>query len=85
MSRPDDRSPDRRPAWPWLVALLVACLNLGLLFFQVVAIMRIIELEIRDTPPKISSAGPTVVQLERLQYLVSSRVDVADVLVGESR
>ena len=31
------------------------------------------------------SVGPTIVQLERLQYLVSTRVHVADVLVGESR
>ena len=35
--------------------------------------------------PEFNSAGPTIVQLERLQYLVSTRVHVADVLVGESR
>jgi hypothetical protein len=40
---------------------------------------------IRETPPTFSSPGPTVVQLERLQQLVSTRVHVADVLVGESR
>jgi hypothetical protein len=67
------------------VALLIACLGLGLLFFQVTSVLRSIELGIRDTPPAIGSAGPTVVQLERLAYLVSSRVHVADVLVGESR
>ena len=43
------------------------------------------DLGIRDTPPTFSSSGPTIVQLERLQYLVSTRVHVADVLVGESR
>jgi hypothetical protein len=65
--------------------LLVVSLGLGLLLFQLTSILRNIELGIRDTPPRIGSAGPTVVQLERLQYLVSSRVHVADVLVGESR
>ena len=38
-----------------------------------------------ETPPTFRSPGPTVVQLERLQQLVSTRVHVADVLVGESR
>ena len=39
----------------------------------------------RDDLRAFSSSGPTIVQLERLQYLVSTRVHVADVLVGESR
>ncbi len=38
-----------------------------------------------EGPPGFSAVGPTINQLERLQYLVSSRVHVADVLVGESR
>jgi hypothetical protein len=42
-------------------------------------------LEIAETRPSFTSTGPTIVQLERLQYLVSTRVHVADVLVGESR
>jgi hypothetical protein len=67
------------------VASVIVSLGLGLLSFQVTSILRNIELGLRDTPPAIGSAGPTVVQLERLQYLVSSRVHVADVLVGESR
>ena len=43
------------------------------------------DFRIGDTAPSFSSSGPTIVQLERLQYLVSTRVHVADVLVGESR
>ena len=46
---------------------------------------RLGSLGVRDTPPTFRSPGPTVVQLERLQQLVSARVHVADVLVGESR
>jgi hypothetical protein len=52
---------------------------------QATSLLRNMDLGIRDTPPAIGSTGPTIVQLERLQYLVSTRVHVADVLVGESR
>jgi hypothetical protein len=47
--------------------------------------LRNLSICITETPPSFRSTGPTVVQLERLQYLVSTRVNVADVLVGESR
>lgn len=40
---------------------------------------------VREAPPAFAHAGPTVQQLERLQYLVSERVHLADVLVGETR
>jgi hypothetical protein len=85
MSREHDPRPDRRPLWPWVVASLTSALALGLLLSQATSLLRNIDVGIRDTPPAIASAGPTVVQLERLQYLVSSRVHVADVLVGQSR
>jgi hypothetical protein len=39
----------------------------------------------RDVVAPGRSPGPTVVQLERLQQLVSTRVHVTDVRVGESR
>lgn len=38
-----------------------------------------------NSPPAFRSAGPTVIQLERLQHLVTSRAHVAYVLVGESK
>jgi hypothetical protein len=85
MYREHDPRLDRPRAWPWLVAAVLFSLGVGLQSLQVTSLLRSIELGIRDTPPAIASAGPTVVQLERLQYLVSSRVHVADVLVGESR
>src|SRR6516164_7907567 len=52
MSRDHDGRLDRRPAWPWLAALLVVSLGLGLLLFQLTSILRNIELGIRDTPPR---------------------------------
>ena len=68
-----------------LLAALIASTALGLLVVQAVTLLRAWDLGIRETPPSFSSPGPTVVQLERLQQLVSTRVHVADVLVGESR
>src|SRR4051794_40703653 len=85
MPREHDPRRDRLRAWPWLLAAVVFSLGVGLLSIQLTSLLRNIELGIRDTPPAIASAGPTVVQLERLSYVVSSRVHVADVLVGESR
>jgi len=71
----------------WLPAF-VAILALGapgLLVLLLHMILRNWDFGLRDTPPAVHSVGPTMVQLERLQYLVSTRVHVADVLVGESR
>ncbi len=71
----------------WLLAS-VASLVLGapgLLVILLHMILRNWDFGRRDTPPAVRSVGPTMVQLERLQYLVSTRVHVADVLVGESR
>jgi hypothetical protein len=58
---------------------------LGLLVLQLYLILRHWDVGLRDTPPAVRSVGPTMVQMERLQYLVSTRVQVADVLVAESR
>jgi hypothetical protein len=68
-----------------LLAVVVALTGLAILVGHGVALLRGCDLGIRETPPSFSSSGPTIVQLERLQYVVSTRVHVADVLVGESR
>ena len=68
-----------------LLPALIALTALAILVAQAVALMRGWDPGVRETPPTFSSPGPTVVQLERLQQLVSTRVHVADVLVGESR
>jgi hypothetical protein len=57
----------------------------GLGLYRAIEDLRNLSIGIRETPPSFRSTGPTIVQLERLQYLVSTRVNVADVLVGESR
>jgi Protein of unknown function (DUF4230) len=64
---------------------LIAATALAILVAQAVGLLRGWDLGVRDTPPTFRSPGPTVVQLERMQQLVSTRVHVADVLVGESR
>ena len=64
---------------------LIAATALAILVAQAAGLLRGWDLGVRDTPPTFRSPGPTVVQLERLQQLVSTRVHVADVLVGESR
>ena len=68
-----------------LLPALIAWTALAILVAQGVALVRGWGPGIRETPPTFRSTGPTVVQLERLQYVVSTRVHVADVLVGESR
>jgi hypothetical protein len=68
-----------------LLPALIALTALAILVAQAVALLRGWDLGVLETPPTFSSPGPTVVQLERLQQLVSTRVHVADVLVGESR
>jgi hypothetical protein len=68
-----------------LLPALIALTALAILVAQAVTLMRNWDPGVRETPPTFRSPGPTVVQLERLQQLVSTRVHVADVLVGESR
>src|SRR4051812_15292381 len=85
MASPDDPGPRSRPLLPWIAALLLGLAALGLVPLQAVSILGRWDFGIRDTRPTITSTGPTMVQLERLRYLVSTRVNVADVLVGESR
>ena len=68
-----------------LLPALIALTALAILVAQAVALLRGWDPGVRETPPTFSSPGPTVVQLERLRQLVSTRVHVADVLVGESR
>ena len=85
MSKHDNpRSSGIRFWLPAFVAIL-ALGALGLLVLQLHPILRNWDFGLRDTPRAVRSVGPTMVQLERLQYLVSTRVQVADVLVGESR
>jgi Protein of unknown function (DUF4230) len=69
--------------WP-LVLAVGMCIG-GIVLYRAIANLEFLRLGFGDTPPSIRSSGPTVAQLERLQYLVSSRVNLADVLVGESR
>jgi hypothetical protein len=64
--------------------VIIALTALGLVVLQLHLTFHW-DFGIHDTPPGIRSVGPTMVQLERLQHLVSTRVHVADVLVGESR
>jgi hypothetical protein len=68
-----------------LVVLALALTPLGLIMYQLKLTLQQWDMSIRDTAPAVRSVGPTRVQLERLQYLVSTRVRVADVLVAESR
>jgi hypothetical protein len=68
-----------------LLSVLIALTALAILVAQAVVLIRSWDSGIRETPPTFRSPGPTVVQLERLQQLVSTRVHVTDVLVGESR
>jgi hypothetical protein len=68
-----------------LLPTLLALTALAILVAQAVALIRGWDPGVRETPPTFRSPGPTVVQLERLQQLVSTRVQVTDILVGESR
>jgi hypothetical protein len=58
---------------------------LGFVSWQLISVLQSLGIGIRETPPSFSSTGPTMIQLERLEYLVSTCVHVTDVLVGESR
>jgi hypothetical protein len=68
-----------------LLATLIALTVLAILVVHAVALISGWDPAVRETPPTFSSRGPTVVQLERLQQLASTRVHVTDILVGESR
>jgi hypothetical protein len=68
-----------------LLAALIALTALAILVAQGVTLLRGWDPGVRETPPTFRSPGPTVLQLEQLQQLVSTRVHVSDVLVGESR
>jgi hypothetical protein len=68
-----------------LLLALIALTARAIYVAQAVELIRNWDPGVRETPPTFRSPGPTVVQLERLQQLVSTRVHVADVLVGESR
>src|SRR4051794_13115481 len=85
MASPGDPGARGRAFLPWLMALLLGLSAPGLVFLQAASILGRWDFGIRDTRPTLTSTGPTTVQLERLRYLVSTRVHVADVLVGESR
>ena len=76
------RSP--RLVWLWPTTVLAGLAVMGFVSWQLISVLRSLGIGIRETPPAFSSTGPTMIQLERLQYLVSARVHVADVLVGES-
>ena len=84
MATPAEPRGGRRPIASPLPAL-IASTALAILVAQAVALLRAWDPGARETPPTFRSPGPTVVQLERMQHLVSTRVHVADVLVGESR
>jgi hypothetical protein len=85
MASPDDWRPRKRNHFLGFITLLLYLGALSLLVLQATSLLRQWDFRIGDTPPSFNSTGPTIVQLERLQYVVSIRVHVADVLVGESR
>ncbi|HEX3448733.1 MAG TPA: DUF4230 domain-containing protein [Isosphaeraceae bacterium] len=85
MSKPHDFGLFARLLWLWPLALIAGLCIAGLGLYRAIEDLQSLSIGIKETPPSFRSTGPTVVQLERLQYLVSTRVNVADVLVGESR
>ena len=85
MASPDDWRPRKQNHFLGTITLLLYLGALSLLVVQATSLLRQLDFRIGDTPPSFKSTGPTIVQLERLQYLVSTRVHLVDVLVGESR
>jgi hypothetical protein len=85
MSKQSETKSASARLWFMAVVAIFGLAALGLLVLQLHLNLRPWDFGLRDTPPAVRSVGPTMVQLERLQYLVSTRVHVADVLVGESR
>jgi hypothetical protein len=85
MASADEWRTRRRIPFLGVIVFLVVLIVLGLVVTKATSMFRRWDLGIADTSPSFRSSGPTIVQLERLQYVVSTRVHVADVLVGESR
>jgi Protein of unknown function (DUF4230) len=85
MSKPNEPKSISVRLWLLTAVAIIGLAAVALLVLQLYIILRHWDVGLRDTPPVVRSVGPTMVQLERLQYLVSTRVQVADVLVGESR
>ena len=85
MAGPAERRPRRRIPSLGAITLLLVLGALSLVVFQAIRLLSKWDFGIAETTPSFSSSGPTIIQLERLRYLVSTRVHVADVLVGESR
>jgi hypothetical protein len=85
MASPDDWRPRKRNHFLGTITLLLFLGALSVVVFQATCLLRQWDFGIAETRPRFSSSGPTIIQLERLQYVVSTRVHVADVLVGESR
>ena len=85
MANPDEWRPRKLIPFLGTIALLLVLGALTLVALQAIRLLSKWDFGIAETPPSFRSSGPTIVQLERLQYLVSTRVHVADVLVGESR
>jgi hypothetical protein len=77
------RSP--RLIWLWPITVLAGLVVMGFVSWQLVSVLRSLGIGVQETSSAFSSTGPTMIQLEQLQYLVSIRVHVADVLLGESR
>jgi len=62
--------------------LIILALGLLAVFAGVLVCLR--QLRIEQPPPVVvKSQGPTIERLERLSSLVTSRVSVADILIGE--
>jgi hypothetical protein len=85
MASPDEWRPSNLIPFLWTITLFLVLGALSLVVFQATSLMRQWDFGMAETRPSFRSSGPTIVQLERLQYVVSTRVHVADVLVGESR
>jgi hypothetical protein len=81
----DEWRPRKRNHFLGTITLLLFLGALSLVVLQATSLLRQWDFGIAETRPSFSSSGPTIIQLERLQYIVSTRVHVADVLVGESR
>ena len=63
-----------RTTIPFLVALVASLVSL---------VLVLPRLQAPFTPITVQSQGPTIERLERLSQLVTTRVSIADVLVGE--
>ena len=85
MASPDDWRPRKQNHFLGTITFLLFLGAFSLVVFQATCLLRQWDFEIAETRPSFSSSGPTIIQLELLQYVVSTRLHVADVLIGESR